>query len=127
MKIFSLLVAGCVALNWQTKDNSLFYKGEKVVLHGLGTSCTPNLIKGLGEKCWNIYNWSDKSNIITAVDNDMMTDITQYLVKANVPGVMGAVRIPLCASSWLGMTTESSAANMAKYPGLGGQYQALIT
>jgi hypothetical protein len=40
---------------------------------------------------------------------------------------MGAVRIPLCASSWLGITTESSAANMAKYPGLGGQYQALIT
>jgi len=49
-----------------------------------------------------------------------MTDITKYLVKANAPGVMGAVRIPLCASSWLGLKTKSSAAKMAKYPDLGG-------
>jgi len=79
MKAFNFLFSVCVATNWQTKDNSLVYKGETVVLHGLGTSCTPNLIKGLGEKCWTTYNWNDKANIITGLNTDQMKDITQYL------------------------------------------------
>jgi len=64
-KVWSLILGAVGAVNWETKDNSLVYKGEKVVLHGLGTSCTPNLIEGLGEKCWATYNWNDKANIIT--------------------------------------------------------------
>jgi len=40
---------------------------------------------------------------------------------------MGAVRIPLCASSWLGIKTKSSASKMARFPNLGGQYQSLVS
>ena len=40
--------------------------------------------------------------------------------------VVPAVRIPLTASSWLGLPTNASAGNVAKYPQLGLQYQGLI-
>jgi hypothetical protein len=78
------------------------------------------LIKGLGEKCWNTYNYGDKSNVISKMDDTKVKDITEYLVNANAPGVKSVVRIPLCATSWLNIVTEKSAAKMAKYPDLGG-------
>jgi len=55
----------CGTPNWATTNNLLYYKGKNVVLHGIGTSCMPNLIKGLGEKCFATYDWNDKANIIT--------------------------------------------------------------
>ena len=36
------------------------------------------------------------------------------------------VRIPLTASSWLGIPTNASAANAAKYPNLAAQYRRFI-
>jgi len=40
---------------------------------------------------------------------------------------MPIVRIPLCASSWLGVKTNASSNNMDKYPDLSGQYQKMIS
>lgn len=68
--LFGIFASVCFATNWTVSENSLFYKGDRVVLRGFGTSCTPNLIKGLGETCWNTYNWNDKENIITELNHD---------------------------------------------------------
>jgi hypothetical protein len=33
-------------------------------------------------------------------------------------GVMGAIRIPMTASSWLGVETKAASANMKRFPNL---------
>ena len=40
---------------------------------------------------------------------------------------MPTFRVPLCASSWLGIETDSAKVAMSKYIDLGSQYQKLIS
>merc|ERR1711957_1021358 len=101
--------------------------GNPVTLHGLGTTCTEYLLRGIGMKCWPTYTWSDPKNIITALDTAELDSIINYLTAKKSSTVVPAVRIPTTASSWLNATTKASAGNKAKYPDLNGQYRALIT
>lgn len=100
--------------------------GKDVVLHGLGTTSTEYLLRGIGMKSWVTYSWNDPSNIITSIKTDEVAAISSILAEAKSDSTVPAVRIPLCASSWLGVETTASKANMAKYPNLGNQYQTLV-
>jgi len=110
---------------WTTKDNVLQRNGTNVVLHGLGTTCTEYLLRGIGMKCWATYNWPTPSAIFS-LNEDELGAIIPILKQAASSSVVPAVRIPMTGSSWLGVETEASKANMAKYPKLGDQYQGLI-
>merc|ERR1712187_1057945 len=52
--------------------------------------------------------------------------LIDYLRAIASDNVVPVVRIPLTASTWLGVETNASKANMAKYPNLNSQYQALV-
>ena len=117
--------------SWSTQNNTLFFKGEPVTLHGFSTSCTPYLIQKLSNNdgktaCWATYNHDDPENIITELAEDQASAAIGYLNQAKAPGVLPTFRVPLCATSWLGEETASSKAAMAKYPNLAVQYQTLI-
>jgi hypothetical protein len=97
------------------------------VLHGLGLTCTEYLIRALGTSCFNSYNWNDKSNIITSLDDEEMSHVITYLKQlTDTDGVKPVVRIPMTATYWLGISTESSKDRFEKYPDIGSQYQTLI-
>ena len=116
--------------NWSTRDNTLFYKDEKVALHGFSTTCPPYLISKLANQwktpCWATYNLDDPENVITELNDEQASAAIGYLRQARSPGVMPAFRVPLNASSWLGVETAASSAAMSMYPNLAGQYQTLI-
>lgn len=95
------------------------------MLHGLGTTCTEYLARGIGMHCWVKYNWQDATDILK-VDTSQLFPLIDTLMPVASESVVPAVRIPLTASSWLGVNTSASAANMAKYPDLNLQYQKFI-
>ena len=115
---------------WATKDNTLFYKGEKVALHGFSTTCPPymmqHLARGWKTPCWANYNFNDPENVITELNEDQAAAAIGYLVQAKAPGVMPALRVPLNASSWLGVETTASAQALEWWPTLTEQYRTLI-
>ena len=134
MKSFSasVLAGFAMAGSWSTSNNTLHYKGDKVVLHGFSTSCTPYLIQKLSNNdgktpCWATYNHNDTSKIITELNEEQADAAIGYLSEVTGDGVMPTFRVPLCATSWLGIETESAKVAMAKYPNLGQQYQTLIS
>jgi len=75
--------------------------------------------------CFIKYNFQDSSNIFK-LDTSQVFPIVDYLTAIAGDSVVPAVRIPMTASSWLGVNTSASAANLAKYPNLGQQYQNFI-
>ena len=93
-----------------------------MVLHGFSTTCTEYLLRGIGSICWAEYKWNDPSNIITKLDDDVVTAVKGYFEQVTSPGVKPALRVPMTATSWLSIVTNSSRANMDKYPNLGNQY-----
>jgi hypothetical protein len=93
-----------------------------MVLHGFSTTCTEYLLRSIGSTCWAEYNWNDPSNIITKLDDDVVNAVKGYFEQVTSPGVKPALRVPMTATSWLGIVTNSSRANMDKYPNLGNQY-----
>merc|ERR1712048_1423009 len=95
------------------------------VLHGLGTTCTEYMLRGIGMKCWVHYNWQDPTNIFQ-INVNQLYPLVDTLTAVPSDSVVPAVRIPLTASSWLGVNTSASAGNMAKYPDLGKQYRNFI-
>lgn len=111
---------------WSVSGSKLQRNGNDVVLHGLGTTCTEYLLRGMGMTCFVKYHWSDPSNVIT-LDTDQVYPIIDTLLQITDKSVVPAVRIPLTASSWLGVNTSASAENLAKYPDLNKQYQGLIS
>ena len=114
-------------LRWSTRDNALHLNDEPVVLHGLGSTCTEYLARGVGTDCFCGYDWADPAAVIAETNLTEVDALVGYLKPVgNQPGFRGAVRIPMTASSWLNITTAASAANMGKYPDLGGQYRTLI-
>jgi hypothetical protein len=80
----------------------------------------------MGMKCFVKYNWPDPSNVMP-LDKGQLNPIIDYLLQVTDESVVPAVRIPLTASSWLGVNTSASAGNLAKYPELNKQYQSLIS
>ena len=113
--------------NWSTAANTLYFKGEPVVLHGFSTSCPPYLLQKLSANdgktpCWATYNLDDPENVITELNEEQASAAIGYLTQATGPGVKPAFRVPLNAGSWLGIETDSAATAMAKYPNLGQQY-----
>lgn len=111
--------------SWSTVNNRLQRDGHDVVIHGLGTTCTEYLLRGMGMQCFVKYHW-DTPESVFSVDVGQVYHIVDYLVAVAASSVVPAVRIPLTASSWLGVNTSASAGNLAKYPNLGLQYQQFI-
>ena len=58
--------------------------------------------------------------MITELNAEQADAAISYLSEVTGPGVMPTFRVPLCASSWLGVETDAAKAAMAKYPDLGG-------
>ena len=123
------LASFTIAGSWTTGDNRLYYKGDKVVLHGFSTSCLPYLIQKLSNNngktpCWANYNLNDPQNLITQLNEEQAAAAIGYLKEVKGPGVKPTFRVPLCASSWLGLKTDSAKAAMERYPeaDLGAQY-----
>ena len=117
--------------SWSTQANTLYFKGEPVVLHGFSTSCTPYLLQKLSANdgktpCWATYNHNDPENVITELNEEQASAAIGYLTEVTGPGVMPTFRVPLAASAWLGTPTNCTATARAKYPNLGQQYQTLI-
>ena len=77
--------AQSVAANgsWSTSNNTLFFRGEPVTLHGFSTSCTPYLINELSNNgktaCWATFNHDDPENIITELNEDHASAAIEYL------------------------------------------------
>jgi len=76
--------------------------------------------------CFVKYNWQNSSDIFK-VDTSQVYPIIDNLMAIASDSVVPAVRIPLTASSWLGVNTSASAGNREKYPNLGQQYQGFIS
>jgi len=110
---------------WSTAGNALRRNGRDVVLHGLGTTCTEYLARGIGMKCWVDYDFATPATLFK-IDVAQLYPLIDILRVIASDDVIPVVRIPLTASSWLGINTTASAGNLAKYPDLGGQYQRLI-
>merc|ERR1719453_1076660 len=76
-------------------------------------------------KCFVKYNWPNPSDVMP-LDAGQLYPIIDYMLQVTDESVVPAVRIPLTASSWLGVNTSASAENLAKYPELNVQYKNLI-
>merc|ERR1719461_2409071 len=86
---------------WTTRNNALVRDGKKVVLHGMGTSCSEYLLRGIGMKCWAEYQWNKPSEIIVNTNEDQINAMISYFDQVNATGtdykVMPVVRIPMTA------------------------------
>jgi hypothetical protein len=111
---------------WTTAGNKLQRNGKDTVLHGIGTTCTEYLARGVGMKCWVHYDFATPAALMKLNVNQLypLIDILRVIASDSVTPV---VRIPLTASSWLGVETASSKSNMGKYPNLNLQYQDVIS
>eukprot|EP00051_Salpingoeca_urceolata_P011188 m.138240 g.138240 ORF g.138240 m.138240 type:complete len:423 (-) comp17021_c0_seq1:8-1276(-) len=156
--LLAAVAASCVAAEggaWSSANNTLLFHGMPVVLHGLGTTCTEYLLRGIGMECWANNNFGNPANVITKTNDEQVAAITTVLATATQrdqsnkrhkhrrqqhrpqlsgpkaatasPRIMPVVRIPMTASYWLNVSTNASAANRARFPNLSSQYQTLIT
>lgn len=113
------------AAQWSTSSNRLQLNGEDVVIHGMGTTCTEYLLRGIGMHCWIKYNWQNSSDILH-LDDTQVFSLVDTLAEVAGNTVVPALRIPLTASSWLGVNTSASWENIQKYPNLHLQYRTFI-
>jgi hypothetical protein len=79
----------------------------------------------MGMKCWVDYNFASPNDVfkLNLVQLYPLIDILRVIASDSVVPV---VRIPMTASTWLGVETNNSKVNMDKYPQLNLQYQNLI-
>lgn len=110
---------------WTTGGNKLQMNGKDVVLKGMGTTCTEYLLRGIGMKCWVDYSFSTPADIFS-LNLVQLYPLIDYLRVIVTDGVVPVVRIPMTASSWLGVRTAASGGNMDAYPKLNEQYQNII-
>lgn len=90
------------------RKGGLTFQESPVVLHGIGTTCTEYLLRGIGMPCWAVNNFKDYRNVITGT-NDVQVDAIIGVVKmADDPGVRPVVRIPMTASYWLNISTTAA-------------------
>ena len=111
---------------WSTGKNRLQKNGIDVVLKGLGTTCTEYLVRGIGMQCWVAYSFETPSQIMS-LNLTQLYPLIDTLRVIQGEHTVPVVRIPLCASSWLGIETAASRGNMAKYPNLNTQYQGVVS
>lgn len=111
---------------WASANNQLHLNGSPVRLHGLGSTSTEYLLRGVGMKSWCSYNWGDPSTVIETLNAAEVSAIVGIVTQAKADGIVPAIRIPLTASYWMGVPTKAASANFNKYPNLGNQYQTLI-
>merc|ERR1712048_725997 len=71
------------------------------------------------------YKFSDPANALNA-DPAKVYPIIDYLLEITDSSVVPVVRVPMTASSWLGINTTASSSNLARYPNLDKQYQQYI-
>ena len=65
-------------------------------------------------KCFTAYNWADPSSLLqlnTTALSPLLDLVTAHASSSVVP----AVRIPLTASSWLGVRTTASGGNIGRF------------
>jgi hypothetical protein len=113
-------------VRWTTAANKLQKDGHDVVLHGIGTTCTEYLLRGIGMKCFVEYEFDQPAQVLSKLDPAQIGALVTILRQVATDTTIPAVRIPMTASSWLGLHTNASAANMAKYPDLSAQYRRFI-
>jgi len=77
-------------------------------------------------KCFVDYNFANPAAVMK-VNVKQLYPLIDILRVVASDSVSPAVRIPLTASSWLGIETASSKPNMDKYPNLNKQYQSFIS
>jgi hypothetical protein len=75
--------------------------------------------------CWVKYDFS-KPAAVMSPDVVQLYPLIDYLRVIASDTIVPVVRIPMTASTWLGVETNSSKENMGKYPNLNLQYQSLI-
>ena len=109
---------------WTISSNNLQRDGKNVVLHGIEqhalSICSEELVRVL-----HAYDWTNPSALLQ-VDEDAMKPFLDILQSASSQSVIPVVRMPLTASSWLGVRTEASVGNFQKYPNL-RQYQNFVS
>lgn len=76
-------------------------------------------------KCWVNYNFATPDALMKLNLTEVYT-LIDYLRVIASDSIVPAVRIPMAASTWLGVETNASKPNMDKYPNLNLQYQDLI-
>jgi hypothetical protein len=76
-------------------------------------------------KCWVDYQFSEPAALFK-LNLVQLYPLIDYLRVIASDSVVPAVRIPLTASTWLGVETNASKANTDKYPNFNLQYQNLI-
>lgn len=94
-------------------------------MHGIGTTCTEYLARGVGMKCWVQYDWA-KPDALMKLNVVQLYPLIDYLRVIASDSVVPAVRIPMTASTWLGVETKASKNNLDKYPNFNVQYQDLV-
>lgn len=67
----------------------------------------------MGMMCWVNYNFANVSDVFS-LDEGALFLIIDTLKAVATDDVAPVVRIPLTATSWLGIPTKDSAPNMAK-------------
>ena len=68
----------------------------------------------MGMDCFVSYNFPTPSNVFAVNTSQVQALVDHVSSVASSSSVVPAVRVPLCASSWLGIPTNSSQNNMAK-------------
>jgi len=76
-------------------------------------------------KCWVNYDFA-KPDALMKLNLTMLYPLIDTLRVIASETVVPVVRIPMTASTWLGVETNASKANMDKYPKFNLQYQDLI-
>merc|ERR1719506_1649431 len=77
-------------------------------------------------RCWVDYSFATPATLMK-LDVKQLYPLVDTLRTIASDSTVPVVRIPMTASSWLGVPTEASKANMAKYPNLNTQYQGVIS
>lgn len=94
-------------------------------MHGIGTTCTEYLARGIGMQCWVNYDFANPAAVLK-LNVAQLYPLIDYLRVIASDSVVPVVRIPMTASTWLGVNTTASWGNLQKYPNLNLQYQDLI-
>jgi len=84
------------------------------------------LLRGIGMKCFAQYDWPHANKIIETPNTAVVSAMIGLMKNPKTANTMPVIRMPLTASSYLGVKTSASSNNMNRFPNLGAQYQTLV-